>query len=43
MKTIILFSIIVGILLSPIFIMYSLTKSINWHVLKDIYQEWFRK
>ena len=42
MKTIILFSIIIGILLSPMFIIYSLTKSINWKILKDIYRDWLK-
>ncbi len=44
MKTIllILFSIIVGILLFPIFIVYSLTKKDRWKVLKNIYKDWFR-
>ena len=41
MTTIILFSVIIGISLSPIFIMYTLTKSINWKILKDIYKDWF--
>lgn len=42
MKTIILFSIIIGILLFPVFMMYNLTKTINWKVLIDIYKDWFR-
>lgn len=37
----ILLSIILGILLSPVFMMYKLTKSINWKILKDIYKYWF--
>ncbi len=44
MKTsiIILISIIIGILLSPIFIIYYLAKTIKWKILKDIYKEWFK-
>lgn len=43
MKTclIILISIIIGILLSPIFIVYYLSKSIKWKILREIYKEWF--
>ncbi len=43
MKTIllILFSIIVGILLFPVFVVYSLTKKDRWKVLKNIYKDWF--
>ena len=42
MKTIILFSIIMGILLSPIFIVYSITKKDRWKIIKSIYKDWFR-
>ncbi len=44
MKTciIILISIIIGILLSPLFLMYHFTQSIKWKIVKDIYKEWFK-
>jgi len=44
MKTsiIILISIILGLLLSPIFIVYALTKKDRWKILKNIYRDWFR-
>ncbi len=37
---IILIGVILGIALFPLFIMYSLTKKINWKMLKDIYKDW---
>ncbi len=39
---IILFSIVVGILLSPVFVVYRLTKKDRWKILKNIYKDWFR-
>ena len=40
--TLILFSTIKGILLSPIFIIYSLTKKNRWKLIKGIYKDWLK-
>ncbi len=39
---IILISIILGILLSPMFLVYKLGKKIDWRLLKGIYKDWLR-
>lgn len=35
--------IIIGILLLPIFICYSICKRIDWSIIKNIYYIWFKK
>ena len=39
---IILLSVIVGILLSPLFIAWAITKKLDWKIIIDIYKDWFR-
>ncbi len=39
---IILISVMIGLSLSPIFIIYSLTKKINWKMIFHMYKDWFK-
>lgn len=39
---IILLSVIVGILLAPLFIVLAITKKLDWKVVIGIYKDWFR-